>query len=389
MTKSLDKKNLSFLLPYIIIKVLLVSAALIFFIKPDIIIYHRALICSFLVMLALSLMAIKSIFNAGFSNIIRHYFVKKEECRDQECLLRHKKNKFILFGSILQCLLATSFAVSGLLLAAYILFKPEKAMIYAQIYCGIFAFSIIAVLIFAPLINFIGYYYCKKQIEKHHDEFFKTVANNQDDFIRFLNVLHNILNVLLSVHFYACHLFATRKQFTANQIFYDRGDRVEKSYTKLTPDEVASVTNDTMAHICKHKVDKNKLQTIDKITHENKEYYIFSYSDDEKRVFEKISNDDDKNDPKDIIFSIKRKEVHKEELKNAILAKENDNKPSLLVEKITTMRSNTNTYMIYGDKNDGNIYRLEMQEIVDKKKAGIAFNMIGLEMAPLKIFRNE
>lgn len=234
MTKTLNKKNYFFITAFTSTKVLLVLGALAIAVKPDLILnfYIKTIFCLLVLGIGIALIAMKRLHKADCFSVISHYYMRKTNCFDQDCLLTHKKKNTSIFLSVCQDLIGFAFAISSFFLVYNIFFNKilnSKILFFSRIYCGVFSISILASALITVMVNFIGYKYCKYKLTHGTDEeknkFKKDILSKSNGFINFLNFFHSIANILLSIHFYACHLFVTRDHFKANFIALDNGIR--------------------------------------------------------------------------------------------------------------------------------------------------------------------
>ena len=104
-----------------------------------------------------------------------------------------------------------------------------------------------------------------------------------------MNFFHSIANILLSPHFYACHLFVTRGHFTANNIAHDDGIRngkLEKRAEILNNEK-----NNVLAAIDRIGRNDTKSTFTNQIGNEsiyrtNIGVFIASGADDARQVFD-------------------------------------------------------------------------------------------------------
>jgi hypothetical protein len=275
MTKTLNKKNYFFIFAFTTTKVLLVLGALAIAIKPKLIenLYVKTIFCLLVLGIGIALIAMKRLHKADCFSVISHYYMRKTPCTDQDCLLSHKKNHKNIFLSIIQDLIGLTFAIASFLLVYNVFFHKipnEKLLFFSRIYCSVFALSILASCAIALIVNLIGYHYCKYKLThgslEDKTEFKESVLSKTNFFINFLNFFHSIANILLSMHFYACHLFVTRDHFTAHFIAPDNGVRNKKTQDLLISDEKTDAINVIKAanNICDECDCKNFLDRTNK-----------------------------------------------------------------------------------------------------------------------------
>ena len=299
MTKSLSKKNVKFIVIFTSIEVLLASSALAIAIMPKFVVnntYTKSAFCIMLCLIGIATILMKLLFNAGITNVLRHYYIKKTQCVDSDCLMNHKAKSRHIYGSIFQGLIAIAFATTSISLAYLIFFNKipqEKILLFTKIYCFAFAGSILGSCIISFLVNFIVDKYCKSKLtrknDKEENEFKDSIKNKTNTVINFANFFHSIANILLSPHFYACHLFVTRDHFTANYIAYDdgiRGGKLTKGAEITTGDEKKNILAilDIIGKSCKELsfVGKQEYECVH-IT--NTSAFIVSGNGDDRKVF--------------------------------------------------------------------------------------------------------
>ncbi len=295
MTKSPSKKNMKFIIIFTSIEVLLVLSALAMAIMPKFAInniYTKSAFCIMLCVVGIATILMKLLFNAGITNVLRHYYIKKTPCVDSNCLLDHKAKSRHILGSIFQGLIAVAFAITSIALAYLVFFDKipkEKILLFTKIHCFAFAGSILGSCLIALITNLIAYKYCKDKLkhdvsEGEKNNFKNSIKNKTNTIINFANFFHLIANILLSPHFYACHLFVTREHFTANNIAHDDGIRngkLEKGAEILNDEK-----NNVLATIDRIGRNDKKSTFAESIYRTNIGVFIVSGENDARQVFD-------------------------------------------------------------------------------------------------------
>ena len=216
MTQKFSSDKAPIFILYALFQIALISSAIAILIKSKLILSHSEIFC-FPVMILSVILIIANI--ACFCSIL--YF-----CSTVKAIPKKNNKSLNIALSFFQIFLGLSFGISGVILAYLMFFKKisdKNTTIFGSIYFGIFAIAMIVTIISSFLSKIIGYHY----IKKCKNDGRSAVEISQSKTIRFCNALDNIANILLSMNFYACHLFIDDK-LQANKIYFR-----EKSDKKL------------------------------------------------------------------------------------------------------------------------------------------------------------
>ena len=216
MTQKFTAANIPGFLIFALIQIALISSAMLILFKPKLIITDKEAFCLILLVIATILL----IFNIACAGMTINT-VKK----DWQTYKAKPRNALLSF---FQVSLGFTFAGLGIVLASLIFFEKiseKKAMLFAQIYCGLFAIAMISMIVLSVLSKTIGHLYIQKLIK--NNTMFKEIQENK--VLKICSFFDNIANILASMNLYVCHLFVHEETRQANKLCIING---EKCYIK-------------------------------------------------------------------------------------------------------------------------------------------------------------
>lgn len=155
-----------------------------------------------------------------FSMTVYHT-VKEEPCENSN--LEKEKNKGNIILAFLQSGFGILFCLSGVCLALLTLLgkiKPEKAVFFGRILCGIFFCAIVFVILSSTILTIVGYCYSRSRMGSDKEVFLKELKERSNKVINTLNFFHGVSNFLLSLNLYSCNLPIFERKFISNQAHF-------------------------------------------------------------------------------------------------------------------------------------------------------------------------